>query len=319
MKKWIESLLEKYRVYGRIRLTIMRAKNTSLPFFDGVPIYDVLFFIHREIKRDDIITRANSMAYSFFLALFPFLLVLLSIIYYLPLDFDIDSYIETLPEVVPEEARDMIRDTLFDVLEVPRGGLLSIGFILALFFSSNGMKTMMKGFDKAHEDAFVTRPFLKTQMMAIFLTLLMGSLFLSSLVLIVFGNLLIDLIFAEWIGYGYQIMIRVLKWVGVLILYFGCISTIYYFGPSLKTRFRFFSPGAAMATGLSLFTSLLFSLYVDNFAQYSEIYGSIGAFLIILIWLQLNCMILLLGFELNASIRVNKLKTDDVKNRIKDQ
>lgn len=319
MKKWIESLLEKYRVYGRIRLTIIRAKNTSLPFFDGVPIYDVLFFIHREIKRDDIITRANSMAYSFFLALFPFLLVLLSLIYYLPLDFDIDAYIETLPEVVPEEARDMIRDTLFDVLEVPRGGLLSIGFILALFFSSNGMKVMMKGFDKAHEDAFVSRPFWKNQLMAIFLTLMVGVLFFASLVLIVFGNLLIDLIFTDWIGWIYQLMIHVIKWVGVIVLYFGIISAIYYFGPSLKTRFRFFSPGATLAAGLSLLTSLLFSLYVDNFAQYSEIYGSIGAFLIILIWLQLNCMILLLGFELNASIRVNKLKNNDVNNHKKSQ
>ncbi|TVR81715.1 MAG: YihY/virulence factor BrkB family protein [Saprospirales bacterium] len=306
LKKWIENLSKKYRVEGRVRWLIIKAKSTSLPFFDGVPIYDVLYFIHREITRDDIVTRANSMAYSFFLALFPFLLVMLSLMYYLPIDFDIDGYIDSLPEVIPEEASETFRRLLSDVLEVPRGGVLSLGFILALFFSSNGMKTMMKGFDKAHEESFVSRSFWTNQLMAIYLTLLMGLLFLASLILIVFGNLLIDFIFADLYGWGYQLVIRLFKWVGVIVLFFGGISTIYFYGPSLKTRFRFFSPGATLATGLSLLTSLLFSFYVDNFAQYSEIYGSIGAFLIILIWLQLNCLILLLGFELNASIRVNK-------------
>ncbi len=289
-----------------MRWLVIKGKTTTLPFFDDVPIYDVLHFIYEEIKNDDIITRANSMAYSFFIALFPFLLVMLSVIYFLPYDFDVDGYIDSLPEVIPQEIRSTIERMVIDVLQVPRGGLLSIGFVLALYFSSNGMITLMKGFDKAYEHTFVTRSFLQSRLVAIKLTLLMGVLFLASLIFIVFG----DLILSQIIGPEFPILqyylILLIKWLGVIILYFGGISTIYYFGPSLKTKFRFFSAGATMATVLSLIISYVFSLYIDNFGQYSEIYGSIGAIIIILLWLQLNCLIVLLGFELNASIRVNK-------------
>nr|MBS0037231.1 YihY/virulence factor BrkB family protein [Saprospiraceae bacterium] len=315
MKKWINRLKEKYRIDIRIRYLIMKAKDTTLPFFGGVPIYTVLMFAYKELQRDDIVTRANSMAYSFFLALFPFILVMLSLIYFVPYDFDVDSYIANLPEVIPEEARNTIERLVIDVLKVPRGGVLSIGFALALFFSSNGMITLMKGFDKAYEHTFVHRSYLKTRLVALKLTLLMGVLLFTSLVFIVFGNLLLKLIFDDQMGGLYYFFIHFVRWFGVILLFFGGISTLYYYGPSLKTRFRFISPGSTLATVLCLTTSLLFSLYVDNFARYSEIYGSIGAFLIILIWLQLNCMILLIGFELNAGIRVNKdlmaLKEDD--------
>ncbi len=306
MKKWIDKIQEKYRIESRVRWLVIKGKTTTLPFFDDVPIYDVLHFIYEEIKNDDIITRANSMAYSFFIALFPFLLVMLSVIYFLPYDFDVDGYIDSLPEVIPQEIRSTIERMVIDVLQVPRGGLLSIGFVLALYFSSNGMITLMKGFDKAYEHTFVTRSFLQSRLVAIKLTLLMGVLFLASLIFIVFG----DLILSQIIGPEFPILqyylILLIKWLGVIILYFGGISTIYYFGPSLKTKFRFFSAGATMATVLSLIISYVFSLYIDNFGQYSEIYGSIGAIIIILLWLQLNCLIVLLGFELNASIRVNK-------------
>jgi len=285
---------------------IIKAKTTTLPFFDDVPIYDVLHFIYEEIKKDDIITRANSMAYSFFLALFPFLLVMLSVIYFLPYDFDVDSYIDNLPEVIPQEIRSTIERMIIDVLQVPRGGILSIGFVLALYFSSNGMITLMKGFDKAYELTFVSRPFIQSRLVAIKLTLLMGGLFLVSLIFIVFGDLILTQLFGPDFPILQYFLIRLVKWLGVVILYFGGISTIYYYGPSLKTKFRFFSAGATLATVLSLIISYVFSLYIDNFGQYSEIYGSIGAIIIILLWLQLNCLILLLGFELNASIRVNK-------------
>lgn len=306
MKKWINKLKEKYRTESRLRWLVIKAKTTTLPFFDDVPIYDVLHFIYEEIKNDDIFTRANSMAYSFFLALFPFLLVMLSVIYFLPYDFDIDGYIDSLPEVIPQEIRSTIERMVIDVLQIPRGGILSLGFVLALYFSSNGMLTLMKGFDKAYELTFVSRGFLKSRLVAIKLTLLMGVLFLISLIFIVFGDLVLNKLFGPDFPILQFYLIRLVKWLGVIILYFGGISTIYYYGPSLNTKFRFFSAGATIATTLSLIISLLFSLYIDNFGQYSEIYGSIGAIIIILLWLQLNCMILLLGFELNASIRINK-------------
>ena len=306
MKKWIDKLKERFRVDARVRYWIIKAKSTTLPFFDGVPIYHVFMFIYKEIQRDDIVTRANSMAYSFFLALFPFLLVMLSILYFLPYDLDVDAYLANLPEVIPLEARETIERMVLDVLKVPRGGILSVGFLLALFFSSNGMITMMKGFDKAAEQSFVSRNFIQTRLVALKLTLLIGLLFLTSLVTIVFGDFLLNLFLGDHLGAFQYYFLKVFKWLAVILLFYGGISTLYYYGPSLQSRFRFFSLGSTVATGLSLITSLMFSLYIDNFARYSEIYGSIGAFLIILIWLQLNCLILILGFELNASIRVNR-------------
>ncbi|NND31481.1 MAG: YihY/virulence factor BrkB family protein, partial [Saprospiraceae bacterium] len=196
---------------------------------------------------------------------------------------------------------------------IPRGGLLSVGFVLALFFASNGMLTLMRGFEKSHEVSFKERNFLRKRMIAIALTLFVGLAFLSSGVLIVAGNFILSFIFGSENEKTFLIVL--IKWMAIIFLFYSVISMIYRFGPPLKKKFGLTSPGTTLATIICIVTSVGFSYFVDNFGTQSRVYGSLGALIVMLVWMQMNCFILLAGFELNASIAVNR----DLRQKKRDQ
>lgn len=185
-------------------------------------------------------------------------------------------------------------------------GLLSIGFFLALYFSSNGMSKLMEGFDKSYNSTFKSRSFFKHRLIALGLTLLLFGLLTMSIGLIVLGRQLLQFIVDTFsLSAASEYTFLTLRWIVVIVLFYSVITSIYRYGPSMVKKIRLLSPGATLATFLSIFSSVLFSYFVNNFARYNEIYGSIGALIVVLIWLQINAFILLLGFELNASIAVN--------------
>ncbi len=305
-----------------IKTLIDWSKVNSFPGFSRVPWYDVILFIRNELQRDNITTRANSMAFSFFLSLFPTIIMLFTLIplvlpYILP-----ETLLSYLPdgnynfnETVTSQMRDVLPDNMEDqlitfiesVTTKPRFGLLSFGFFLAIFFSSNGMMTMMRGFQKSHTSTFVRRTGLQRRLLAIALTFLIGFLLIVSVVLIVLGNnligFLLDYINADSFT---SISLYLLRWfVSFFIIYFG-ISALYRYGAATIRRFEFFSPGATLATLLIILSSLIFSFYVDNFSVYNKLYGSIGTIIVSMLWIQINSFIILVGFELNASIAVNR-------------
>jgi membrane protein len=303
-KKISEWLIE-LPIVGKI---IEWAKERSLPGFDGVPVYDVIVFLFQEAKKDDIVTRANSMAFSFFLALFPTLIFLFTCLPLMPFSANyLNIFEEAISGVLPHNAEIYLLNMMRDIMSIPRGGLLSIGFVLAMVFASNGMNALLRGFNKSYEISYFSRNFFKNRLVALKLSILIIILFIASIILIVGSksgfNYLFEFIDAGEYG---QFGLKLLRWMIVVFLFYSGISVIYRYGPALRKKFKFITPGATMATLFSILSSLAFAYFVNNFASYNKIYGSIGALIVIMLWLQINCFILLAGYELNASIAVNR-------------
>lgn len=293
------------------------SKQRSLPGFFGVPIYDVVVFVFNEVKRFDLSTRANSMAFSFFLSIFPILISLFTLLPYLKryllsyLPDKGENFDKTLQyeiqEFMPGNMGLEFSQFIEDLIDRPRVGLLSFGFVLAIFFASNGMIAMMRGFEKSYLKTFKKRTALKKRLIAILLTFQLGILLVSSVILIIMGNLLIGWL-ADYISLDRftELSIYLIRWIVIISLFYTVIAIIYRHGAAVRRKFNFFSPGTTLATTLSIISSLLFSFYVDNFSQYNKLYGSFGTIIVTMLWLQINSFILLIGFELNASIAVNR-------------
>ena len=282
------------------------AQTHSLPGLGGIPIYNLILFIDAEIKEDVIVTRANSMAFSFFLAIFPGLIMLISLLPFLPIGMDFFGTLETsIKQIMPGSAGDMIFRTMKDIATIPREGLLSFGFFLAIWFASNGMLSMMHGLEKDYPTTFKQRGDFRKRLISIQLTFLLSFVLVASMVLVILGNTILDFIFQYiHVDSFTEIAFSLLRWMVVLMLFYTTFSTIYRFGSSAWRPINFFNPGATLAMVLSILTSWAFSFYVDNFGSYNKLYGSIGTLIVLMIWIQLNCLILLIGFELNAGIAV---------------
>jgi len=291
-----------------VKSLLQWSKNSAIPGFGGVSMYNVISFVYKEANADNITTRANAIAFSFFLSLFPFIIFMLPILYQSPMgSAALDLLRKTMSDFIPANAQSYIFGIIDGIEKEGHFGLLSLGFFLSIFFASNGMMTLMNGFDKTYNETFKRRGFFHKRLVAIGLTLLLSILLMSSFVLIILSQPIINLLIDQLHISSYTGNIfSVIKWILVLFMFYTIVTIIYIYGPSMYKRISFFSPGATLATLLSIFTSILFSWFVNNFGQYNEIYGSIGALIVILIWIQLNAFILLIGFELNASIAVNK-------------
>jgi len=299
--------IRKFLSYPMVRRSIRFAKTTSFAGFSGVPLYDIIVFVVQEVQRDDILTRANSVAYSFFLALFPALIFMITILPFVPVEGIVDNIKIYLDTIMPSDAEGFLFDTLDDLTTIPRGGTLSLGAILALFFSSNGVLELMNGFDKTYSITFKKRGFVKKRLLALSLTVLLGFLLIVSAVLIVLGNLILSYVFDIFeMDRVSRIAFASVKWFAVIILIYSVISAIYRFGPALRRRSSFFSPGTTIAAIFTILISVAFSFFVNNFGTYNKIYGSIGAIIVLMIWLQIIALILLIGFELNAAIAVQR-------------
>lgn len=288
-----------------------------------MPIYDVVVFVINEIQRFDLFTRANSIAYSFFLSLFPSILTLFTLVPFLfsfllhliPELGNFNAILEQeISKVMPGQAGGLVFDFVHDVTSKPRVGLLSFGFVLAIYFSSNGMLAMMRSFEKSYSDTFRRRTGFKKRMVAIGLTFLVSLLVISSVVFIILGSMFIGWIteLVNLTTFG-AFAVGLLRWVAILMLFYFGIAVLYRYGSATHRRFSLFSAGTTLATALCMLSSIAFSFYIDEFNRYDtyhKFYGSIGTFIIIMLWIQINSLILLIGFELNAAIAVNRdLKT----------
>jgi membrane protein len=300
-----------------VRLLLLWSKKKSFPGFFKVPLYDVVVFVINEMQRFDLMIRANAIAFSFFIALFPSLISLFTLLPYLRryiLAFLPDqgkSFEEVMQreiqQIVPGDVGHQITVFVQDLTSNPRVGLFSFGFFLALFFASNGMLALMQGFEKSYDKTFIKRNPLTKRGIASLLTFLLGFILLASIALIIMGNLLMHT-FATWSGLNRaaEFNLSVLRWVIIIAVYYTGIAIIYRYGAAVRRKFRWFSPGATLATIFCLLTSYGFSFYVDNFGNYNKLYGSFGTVIVTMLWLQLNALGLLIGFELNAGIAINR-------------
>ena len=246
------------------------------------------------------------MAYSFFLSLFPFLLFLLTLIAYVPLGDLKEELLSNMDIVLPNTTFDAVKDTITDILQNERGGLLSFSILASIYFSSNGIRTIMSALNR-NTPKEKRRGLLKNRVVAI------GITFSSILVLI---SLITALFFIHQLELGWQEEDFLYGWFRSTLIFlieagtlaFGLlilISGIYYFAPSqrkLVKQFHFFSPGAMLATFLIITTALLFQFYINNIFAYNSVYGSIGAIIALLLLLYFTATCIIIGFELNISI-----------------
>lgn len=317
MLKQIQINIQQHPLYVNIKTW---AKNKTFTGFQGVSLYEVLRFLYAEVfLNPSTMMRANAIAFSFFMSLFPAFLVLFSLIPFaisaLPIkQSDILKQLnETIINVMPNETGDSFYKLISSFLKKKRTDYFSVGFVLSIYFASNGLMALMRSFEKNHI-IFQRIPPLQKRIRAIGMTFMLGGLLIVSTLLVILGNQIFNFIFKilriNQLGAFFLIL---LKWLAVIAAIYVGIAVIYRFGITLKKRLHFFSPGALVATFLSLLSSILFSFYVDNFGQYDKVYGSFVAGIILLLWLQLNAIILIVGFELNAAIAVNHDLTSQIK------
>ena len=279
----------------------------SLPGFDLIPIAIILKFVWKEILRDDIMTRSNSMAFSFFLSIFPSMLVVLTLIPYLPVEDLLLALERSYVDILPAKMATYIDNMIKEVASTPQRGILGLSFLLAIYFASSGVGTMLKGFHKSFEMTYKKTNLLERQWKALKLTFILGLLLMGSTLAILIGKpLLVKILNTLHLSKAMVVYYPYIRWISTFILYYACIAIIYRVGPAFKNKLKWFTPGATLATILSVISSLTFAIYVDNFERYNEIYGSIGALILILLWLQINSFIILIGYELNASIAINR-------------
>ena len=284
-----------------------RAKKFSLPFFEGVPVYDVALFFWHSILKGAITTRASAIAFSFFIAFFPFLIFLFTLIPYIPIqNFQIEL-LTLIENVVPESTYVTIETTVTDIVMQPRGDLLSFGFFAALIFATNGLASMMSAFD-ATIHAIQRRSWISQRIAAIFLLIILSLLLTIVIGLLASGQIFIQYLQDNQILRDHFIIFLLVsgKWIITLALLFFTFSFLYYMAPAKKTKWRFISAGGTLSTILSVLTISGFTYYINKFNQYNKLYGSIGTLLIILLLMYVMSLILLIGFELNASIHQAK-------------
>jgi len=286
-------------------------KRLIIPGFDGVPLYYVGGFFYRGISQGYLTTRAAAIAFSFFLAIFPMILVFFTLIPFIPIDNFQEILMAFITNIIPDSAEAIINTTLVDIIERPRGGLLSLTFFLALFFATNGFSSIVDAFNTTYH-TIETRTWLKQRMIALVMFLTNTIIVIIAIALLTSGTGFFEFLLQKHILNNWTTfyLLEGVKWIVLTAMFFFSISFIYYLAPAKKNKFRFISAGSSLATFLSLIASVGFNYYVQNFSSYNALYGSIGTLLIILMWIYFNAIILLIGFELNASIQEAKKDTD---------
>lgn len=274
-------------------------KRLSLPGFGGYPLYEVGKFFVRGIQKGAIQVRASSVAYNLFLAIFPASIFLFTLIPYVPIDDFQVELLAILERFMPNNAFLAVEGTIMDIIHNQRGSLLSITFLIAIFVSSNGMLSLIRAFNSSYH-TIEFRSWLNRRMVAILLVFIMSLLVTIAIALITINDSLYTRYFA---GMDMLKFVSVaIKWLIILALLFFANSFIFYLGPARKSRFRFITPGATLATILQIIASLGFSFFVNHFGRFNKLYGSIGTIMVVLISIYILAFATLIGFELNASI-----------------
>jgi membrane protein len=273
------------------------------------------FFI-KGIQEGWLNLRASAVAFNFILAIFPAIIFLFTLIAYIPIDGFQEQLLEMMQVLLPESVFDSVSGTFEDIITRQRGGLLSVTVISALYFSTNGVSTLIDSFNTTYH-TMESRPYLIQRLWALLITVILVLFTVIALGLIIFGQVGMEFISEQgWIEDGFaRFSLNVSRWVIIIVLMFFAISVLYFLGPAKQTKWRFFSAGSSLATLLVLLTSLGFSQFVESFGQYNKLYGSIGTLVIVMLWMLFNSIALLIGFELNASIEDAKLREMELEER----
>ena len=301
MSEEIENKLNKIPI---VKQLVVLTTAIKLKTLEGLSLYDILEMYVLGIFKGAFSYRASAIAFSFFMALFPFALFILNLIPFIPLENFQADFLEFVEEGVPPNTYDAIEAILRDIMETSHQGLLSSGFILSILLMTNGINAILGGFEmSAH--ITITRGFFRQYFISLAISLVLSMILLITVAAIVIAEVMIQKINIR----GYVADVSVIEWSRygfILLMILITTSILYKFGAKETSSIAFISYGAVFTTILIVISSYIFGIYVTKFAKYNELYGSIGTLLVLMFYIWINCMVLLLGFELNATI--SKLK-----------
>lgn len=290
------------------RETVDRLKSTSFRK-ERVPIYKVINTLYKNIIKRNVHQEANAIAFSFLLSLFPAILFLFTLIPLLPIPNLHEQVNGVLAEVMPEAIYGFMKESFIDIVKTPQGGLLSFGFLFALYAATNGVNELMVTFNRSYEYS-EKRNFLKRRLIAILLAILLAFLLTVAIAVLIIGHFLIDWLrdngyLAE--DFIYYLVIFI-KYTLVFLVFWVGISFVYYIAPAVSNHWRFFSLGSIIASVSAILITNLFSFYLSHFATYNKVYGSIGTLIALMLWLYVLAWVLIIGFEINSSISEAKIE-----------
>jgi membrane protein len=304
--------LDKYiKTSPPYRYISLRSKSIYLPGLQGLPLYEVVVFFKSQVQKVGLVERARSIAFSFLMAIPAATIFLCTLIPYLPVSKKLAGQLLVLTkEITPNQnTSQMVANFINDFLTKPRGGLLSFGLVVALYYASNAMIGLMRSFNRSLH-SFTRRNYFHNRLVAVQLTLVMILLLIGTIVILVTQNELLKYVFKVFHVQrsSARSIVKTLRWVVIIPLFYFTIAFIYKHAPAIKKKWRLISPGTTLATTLMILLTFLFSFWVNKFGNYNKVYGSIGTILILMIVVYFNALILLIGFELNVSIHYLKEK-----------
>ena len=301
MKISIEKIKEQIQVVRTRLESVLRL--VVVPGFGGVPLYDVLVYFIRGFTQVNLIDRAAAVAFNVFVALFPMILFLFTLVPYFPVQDITTRILEVLQEFLPPGTYDSVSSTINEIMSIEHGGLMSLGLLLAFYFSTSAVSSFFRGFNMGDKE-FGQVSFIKEQLYSILVMLMFVALLVLSIVLITVGQKLLPVFFTKIHFYnGFVVfLINLIRWLVVIFALIVAVSLLYHFGNPHSKRFKLFSPGSLLFTGLFIVGTMSFNFYISNISTYNLLYGSIGGLIIFVIWIYFNCILVLIGYELNKSI-----------------
>ena len=313
----LTQLRRKFITSFPVKFVIRKSKKIIPPGFNGIPLFDVVRFFFIQIQKSSLNDRAASIAFNLIVAIPPACIFLFTLIPYLPIKEKLEPLYQLIREVIPgKQNHEPIIKFLDDFASNQQGGLLSFGFLLALYFSSNAMIGIMRSFNKMNYIGFSQRHAVHDRWVAIKLTLILFLIILLSIVALVSRE---DVL--TWLGIKdpiVRVIILIVRVLVIILLFFFTISFIYRYAPAVHKKWKLINPGSILATFMMIVYTLGFSYYVANFGNYNKLYGSIGTILILMLLIFFNSLVLLIGFELNVSISSLKKLADQRKNSVSD-
>ena len=310
-----DSIQEKLSQIPIVNLLVKFLNKIKLPGLEGLSLYDLLELYITGIVKGALTTRASAIAFSFFMALFPFLLFILIIIPHIPIEGFETDFLAFLESFLPPTTSEFFSESIFD--NINGGSLISTVFLLSIVLMANGVSSVFSGFENSYH-VQLTRNIFRQYLYALGVALILAFLLIFTVaVLGAFQIYAIYPLFESLENQGFAdtgsevFWLLFTKYIFFIMMVYIATATLYYFGTREGKASNFFSIGALLTTILIILSSYLFGIYIENFAQYNKLYGSIGALLILMFYLWLNSNILLLGYELNISLNSLKKKPNE--------
>ena len=271
------------------------------PVLNGLPLGKVLIRTVKEFIDDEMSTYASALAYQMLFSLFPFILFLIALIGFLHLPDFFTWLREESAVVLPPQALEQVNPVI-DQLQQSKGGLLSVGIVIALWTASAGVRLMMSAMNAAY-DVVEGRPIWKRFPLSIFYTIGIAGMLLAAAAFMVLGPQVMGWLAGQVGLEDFVVTLwTILRWPVIVLLLMVAVAVMYYVMPDVKQKFRFITPGSVLAVVVWIVASLGFGFYVKTFADYNAMYGSIGAIIVLLLYFYISAAVLLLGAEMNAVI-----------------